>query len=934
MTPDDRELLRILRGEELALRRSLTRLEERLSELEARAGTADHDHAILPPPLSAELPPVPEMREAEPIEHLFPPYPSDEHALPPVPPILPHPLPPIPEEPKPSFEFQVGRWLTRIGALFFVLFLVSADAYFGLHRLIGPWGKLGLMGAVSMVIVAVGQRLDRKAMAAYGRTLMAAGLAGLYFTLYAAASIDQLRVVHQPVVGGFLLLLWSAYVLYLADSRQSQLLALFAIALAYISSALNPLVSFTMAADLLLAATAVIFFLRRGWAVLSYLALAGTYLALLHRLVVNEDNELVFDTSRSLAFTPHAIYLVGAWVIFTAAVLLSRTSEFRSGMRFAFLTLNNGAGGGLLVLAAYICGYGADRMGNVLLLSGLVLLATAAISARVREDAPDVTGAYVAQGIAVTTGGVMAVYTGATRGILLIIETLFLGMAGAFARSRILTVCAWATAFFATLFLLWEIGVNARDPWLLGIGGSAVMFKNAWWSRRKSGLPPDTQTLIPGASYYCALGLSLIGVLLNTEMSAAMLPPTLALVALICTFSVYPLRLFELPPLAQALLLVAQVLVLFPVENGETLPGWSTALVAGATLLMVLWWSFQKVMRLGVWLNVLDFVYALALVGMSYQAIRPHLHEQLWMLDASLLSVAFLAFGALTRVWSIAAMGQVFLGISLYHFFQLNHDPDRFPWTAWAAAIPLTVVFATGRSIHAWLRAFPAITGERRQALRGGAYLYQLVALLMLVRCIVGLVPPAIQLPIFVLLGTVILTLNVRRSRAFGVRCSFVLSGLGALLYAWHFQDGARALATFLNALAILSFLTQPAILHHALRRLMSEVESWALVLVSAATGWFYCADSLAARMGNGSITVGWAVYALLLFFLGLLLHERRQRWCGLAILVAAIVRVFAVDFWGLTNGYRVLTFIVLTIITLGLGFIYARYGERLKTLL
>jgi hypothetical protein len=45
-------------------------------------------------------------------------------------------------------------------------------------------------------------------------------------------------------------------------------------------------------------------------------------------------------------------------------------------------------------------------------------------------------------------------------------------------------------------------------------------------------------------------------------------------------------------------------------------------------------------------------------------------------------------------------------------------------------------------------------------------------------------------------------------------------------------------------------------------------------------------------------------------------------------------VRVFAVDFWGLTNGYRVLTFIVLTIITLGLGFIYARYGERLKTLL
>jgi hypothetical protein len=763
---------------------------------------------------------------------------------------------------------------------------------------------------------------------------MGAGLAGLYFTIYAAVALEPLRVVHQPFVGGILLLLWSAYVLYLADRRKSQLLALFAILLAYLSSALNPLVSFTMGADLLLAATAVIFLLRNGWAVLSYLALAGTYLALLRRLIVNEDNELVFDTSRALAFAPHAIYLIGAWVIFTAAVLLARAPGFAGGKRFAFLTLNNGAAAGLLVLTAYISGYGTDRMGNVLLLSGLVLLATAMLSARVRADAPDVTGAYVAQGIAVTTGGVMAVYTGATRGIVLLIETLFLGMAGAFSRDRILTVCAWATAFFATLFLLWEVGVTARDPWLLGLGGALVMLKNAWWSRQKSGLPAGSQALVPAAAYYCVLGLGLLATLLNAELSARALPPTLALVALACTFSIYLLRPYELPPLAQALLLGAQALVLFPVENGETLPWWSTALVALATLLMVLWWSFQRITRLGTWLAILDFVYALALVGMAYQAIRPRLHEQLWMVDASLLSAAFLAFGALARVWSIAAMGQVFLAIALYHYFQLNADPHRFPWTAWAAAIPLAVVFATGRGVHAWLRAFPQITGDHRRLLRAAAYLYQLAALLMLVWCVVGLVPPPAQMATFLLLGTVTLTLNVRRSRVFGVRCSYVLSGLGALLYASHFQDNARTMATFLNALAMLSFLTQPAILRHAIRRLGTEAEAWTLVVVSAASGWLFFSNSVSARMGNGSITASWAVYALLLFLLGLLLHERRQRWCGLAILLAAIIRVFAVDFWGLTNGYRVLTFVVLTLITLGLGFIYARYAERLKMLL
>jgi hypothetical protein len=932
MTPEDRELLAQLRKREEELRCSLAELESRLGELEARAGIGPHAE---PPSLPhvVELPPTPAEPAPPPVEHLFPPYPLDAHPLPPVPPVLPDALPPLPQEPQPSFEFRVVRWLTPIGALFFICFLVYVDAYFGLHRLIGPWGRLGILGAISMIVVAVGQRLERKSVPAYGRTLMAAGLAGFYFTLYAAGSIEPLAIVHQPVVAGLLLLLWSAYVLRLADARQSQLLAVFSLALAYISSALNPLVGFTMAADLLLAGTAIVFFLRRGWSVLSSLAMAGTYLALLRRLVINDDNEFVFDTGRALSFAPHAIYLFGAWVIFTAAVLLSRTSSFRSGKRFAFLTLNNGAAAGLLVFAAFLSGSGAERMGQVLLLAGLMLLLTAALTARFRRDALDVTGAYVAQGIALTTGGIMAVYGGATRGIILILETLFLGMAGAFARSRILTVCAWATAFFATLFLLWEIGVNTRDPWLLGLGGAAVMFKNAWWSRRKSDRPDD-QTTIPGASYYCALGLSLLAVLFNTELSAAALPPTLAIAALVCTFSVYVLRLYELPPLAQFLLLGAQALVLFPVENGEALPASSTAVVALATLLMVLWWSFEKVLRIGLWLSVLDFVYALALVGLSYQSIRPHLHEQLWMIDASLLSVAFLIFGALTRVWSIAAMGQVFLAIALYHFFQLNGDTGRFPWTAWAAAIPLTVVFATGRGIHGWLRAFPSISGDPRQIWRTVAYLYQLVALLMLVRAAVGLVPATIQMPVFVLLGTITLTLNIRRARTFGVRCSFVLSGIGALLYAVHYQDGARALATPLNALAIFSFLTQPGILRHAARQIGTEVEAWGLVVVSAATGWLYFSDCSAARFGNGSITATWALYALALLFLGLVMSERRQRWCGLAILIAAIARVFLVDFWGLTTGYRVLTFLVLTVITLGIGFVYARFGRRLKTLL
>ena len=954
MTPDDRELLRILRNEEQFLRRSLARLEIRLGELEARAGITDsapvEEPASSPPPIpfhgeipahteaASTPPPIPAAHvesTVEPAIHLFPPIPETE-GLPPVPPPDYHPLPPIPPAAKPSFEFQIGRWLTRIGALFFVLALVSAYAYFQLYRFFGPWGKLGVMGAVSVIVVAVGQRLERKRtdLIVYGHTLMAAGLAGLYFTLYAAAALEPLRVVHQPVMAGFLLLLWSAYVFYLADRRQSQLLSIFAIVLAYVSSALNPLVSFTLVADLLLAATAVIFLLRNGWTTLSYLGMAGTYLALLRRLILNDENEFIFDTSRSLDFAPHAIYLIGAWVIFTAAVLLARAPGFAHGKRFAFLTLNNGIAVGLLVLTAYISGYGTERTGDVLFFSGLALLVTAGLAARFRDDMPEVIGAYVAQGIAVTTGGLMALYSGSTRSILLLIETLFLGLAGVFGRSRILTVCAWVTAGFTTLFSLWEIGIDSTDPWLLGFVGAVVMLKLAWWSRKTSGARDDPRVIVLPSSYYCVLGLGLLAAFLDTELNATALPPMLALAALVLTFSVYFFRLHELPPVAQTLLLGAQALVLFPTETGETLPWWSTALVAVATLGMVLWWTFQCVTRHGPWLKALDFVYALALVGLAYQAVRPHLHEQLWMIDASLLSVAFLAFGALTRVWSIAAMGQVFLAISLYHFFGFDADFKVFRWTAWAAAIPIAVVFATGRGVHAWLRAFPAIVGEDRLMLRMTAYAYQSVVLFMLVRAIIGLAPAASQPAAFILLGTIILTRNVRHLRIFGVRCSYALSLLGAILYASHLHDDAKAVFTFLNTLVIFSFLTQPAILAHAVRQLGTEVEAWLLVLISAATGWLYFSDCSARHWGGGAITVSWAAYALVLFLIGLFLYERRQRWCGLSILVAAIIRVFAVDFWGLSNGYRVLTFLVLTIITLGLGFIYARYSERLKTLL
>ncbi len=630
---------------------------------------------------------------------------------------------------------------------------------------------------------------------------------------------------------------------------------------------------------------------------------------------------------RALHFWPHADYLIFAWLIFTTAVIFTAAPGFRGGKRLAFLSLNNGALAGLLVLTAYVSGYGAAAMGWTLLDAGLVFLITSRVAAFAEIEPADIMGAYAAQGLALVTGGVMVVYTGITRGVLLLIETFFLGAAAAFSASRILAASAWVAAFFATLFLIWEIAVNAHHPWLLGFSGAAVMLLNAWACRREVRHKPGARdTVVLGASYYCALALGLIFTAMYTELNDSTVPPALALMALALTFSVYAVPLFELPPMAQTLLLAAQALVLFPAETGEELPWWSASGVAAVTLLLVTWWPRQRVTRSGSWTVAMTFVYALALAGLAHQAARPYLDAQGWMIGASLLSVAFLVYGAFTRVWPVAAVGQLFLVLALYHFF-FPPNPSVFPWTWWAAAMPAMVVFATASAAHEWLRLFPEIPESRREALRLLAYGYQLVALAALVRWVFGLVPELDQIAAFLFLGTLILSTNVRHPSTFGVRCSFVLSAIGMWLYLDNLQAQAHAMASFLNGLAMLLFLAQPALLRHEGERktLVTPLESWALIVFSAGTGWIFVSAWVWTLLSPNYLTMGWALYALFLFLFGLLVREHRLRWCGMAVVAAAIMRVGCWDMWSFSLGYRALTLIVLALITLGIGYIILR---------
>ena len=250
-------------------------------------------------PVVAPVTPVPEPARTVPLVMAQTTVP--EIALPPLifpssagePPSIKESVPPkftaanLDETAKGSFEMRLGTyWLVRVG----IVFLLTAMAFFARYAYqnyfghLGPVGKLVLMYIGSGLLLGAGFVLQRKrrseALQNYGQVLFAGGLALVYFTTYAAHHIPNLRVIANAVLDGALLLAWTAFIVWIADRKKSEVLALFAIGLAYYTSIITTIGLFTLYSNLLLTIAAVFFLLRNRWTRLSFTSLVATYVAM------------------------------------------------------------------------------------------------------------------------------------------------------------------------------------------------------------------------------------------------------------------------------------------------------------------------------------------------------------------------------------------------------------------------------------------------------------------------------------------------------------------------------------------------------------------------------------------------------------------------------------------------------------------------------
>jgi uncharacterized membrane protein len=87
---------------------------------------------------------------------------------------------------------------------------------------------------------------------------------------------------------------------------------------------------------------------------------------------------------------------------------------------------------------------------------------------------------------------------------------------------------------------------------------------------------------------------------------------------------------------------------------------------------------------------------------------------------------------------------------------------------------------------------------------------------------------------------------------------------------------------------------------------------------------------SIAMELSGYSISVGWAILAIILISLGFIFRSKNFRYQGIAILAMTLLKVFLYDTSELETPYRMISYISLGVILLGSSFLYNKYKDKI----
>ncbi len=888
-------------------------------------------------PMPVSPPPIPPSPPAEPrVESSFPSLSATNKAMtratqtavrPELEPAAPTEAPPIVE--KGSFEMRLGTyWLVRVG----IVMLLTALVFFGNFAYqkfisdLGPAGKVSLMYLGSLALLAAGAWWQRKAatetLKNYAQVLFAGGLAAVYFTTYAAHHIENLRVIQKPEVDGILLLAWAGFTTWIADRKKSEVLALFAVGLAYYSSVMTRVGTFTLYSNLVLTLAACFFLVRNRWATLTFGSLAATYASYVFWRFFDGTS---WDWTMTDEGLWKGLYFLGSyWSVFTAAVFLSRSERFAGQTRAAFLTFNNGAFFTLFVvtmLQVRAEGFWVFSLGY-----GAVLLVLAETARRMLPTEPLTKDFYLTQGLLLVTVGLIAKFAGLKLALLLGAESVILLLLGVERRSLILQVGAFVAG---ALSVGWAIdGMQLSDPggMYLGAGLGAMMLANVLISDRQD--VRRAELLRPRPSYFTALTLITWMATTWNYCQRAELAHVLVMEGLLLTLSVHLLRIREISLMGQMFVVLGHIAWLANHLAMGRPAAWQPLLISGITLGLVHWWQRETTIAVptkvaAAW----QWLYSLAIVLVVATWLGPQFEPGPWVALTGALALAFTVYAAITRTWPLGGAGQVFILLTVLSLAgqYLGTAPS---W--YYGLVPIAALSVLSTGAVKWFDKHLEVAAGVRNPLLSVAQAYRWAALLLTIWWVSRYIPSAERIWVFGLLGAVVFGWAGWQRNGEKLLFSAVLTSTALLLF-WRPFLGERTVH-WPDLVTILLLLAQ----RQVARRMPSRYSVTAalhngVIVVGGLSLWLFLSRWVLGSAGGIYLTASWSVLALALFGTGIALKERMYRWLGLGVLACALARVMIFDVWKLDTLYRILSFLALGIVLLLLGFIYSKYQDKIR---
>ena len=514
-------------------------------------------------------------------------------------------MPRLPKVDAQSIEMKLGTyWFVRIGVMLLltglgILAYYNKNFFFDLT----PQAKVSVFYLLSAAMGGVGFWLQRNKenLKNYGQVLLAGGFAGVYFTTYAAHVIVPVKIIDNATIALLLLFAWGGFMVWVADRLKSETIALFAIGASYYATYV-PLIHaggtvavsqqwVILFSNLVLAVAAVVFMLRNRWLKMPVLSLSASYAGfLLWRLRVDEPS-----------LTIAVSFAVSLWVVYTAAVFLSRSGAFSDRQRAAFLTANNAAMFGLL--AVDVLKYHDAKFWILPMVVGVALLGCALAAARWLEEQSLSRKSYLTQGLVLVTLGLMTMkMSDSIQALILAAESVVLLFMAIRRNNFIIQIGALAVAAIAVIYALFATGlfdIEYRSKHYLQCGLSVMIFLlfNAWLchARIESALK---SILRPRVSYLTGLGL-LVGLAAFLVKAAEVeslqdwVPSILLAATALFTGSVYRLKIREFTLLGQVPGVIGLLFAIGLAGSASELT-WPLFCAFVLTLGQAHWWRWQR----------------------------------------------------------------------------------------------------------------------------------------------------------------------------------------------------------------------------------------------------------------------------------------------------------------------------------------------------